>query len=194
MDRKYLILTLVVMMVVIAAAIAAVMFNPAEAKEPTQVNITSDSQQYGGGNVSLVLADLSETPISNQLVNVTIADENGNEIVSDDVKTDSKGEANLDLDLDEGRYIVNVTFAGNENYTGCNATQNLTIEQNVVEAQSSSSSSQPYTYPSGRTDEEIEQAIQEDLRIRAENGIEGEYDYEGARDFYRVMPPDGNMD
>ena len=141
MDRKYLILTLVVMMVVIAAAIAAVMFNPAEAKEPTQVNITSDSQQYEGGNLSLLLTDLNNTPISNQVVNVTITDDDNETVARSTLKTGSEGRAEMLLDLSPGEYLVNVSYGGNENYTGNTTSQNLTVievVQAVVEQPSSS--------------------------------------------------------
>lgn len=41
------------------------------------------------------------------------------------------------MDLKKGKYKVNVTFGGNENYTGNNTTQKLTIkeEEKVVEAE-----------------------------------------------------------
>jgi hypothetical protein len=55
-------------------------------------------------------------------------------VVDDVVKTNSKGKAKLDLDLKKGKYKVNVAYEGNENYTGCNATQKLTVKEKVVEA------------------------------------------------------------
>ena len=67
----------------------------------------------------------------------------------DVVKTDSKGKAQLDLDLKKGEYTVNVTYVGNENYTGNNTSQKLTIEEAVTESvaessSTSSSSSDPF--------------------------------------------------
>ena len=50
------------------------------------------------------------------------------------LKTNSKGKAKLDLDLKKGKYKVNVTYGGNENYTGNNTTQKLTIKEEVVDA------------------------------------------------------------
>ena len=44
--------------------------------------------------------------------------------MDDVVKTNSKGKASLDLDLKKGKYIVNVTYVGNENYTGNNTIRN----------------------------------------------------------------------
>ena len=36
------------------------------------------------------------------------------------------------------KYQVNIIYGGNENYTGCNATQKLTIKENVVKSAESS--------------------------------------------------------
>ena len=65
-------------------------------------------------------------------------------VVDDVVKTNSKGKAKLNLDLKKGKYKVNVSFGGNENYTGSNTTQKLTIKEEVVEAEVEYSS-QPQT-------------------------------------------------
>ena len=58
------------------------------------------------------------------------------------VKTNSKGKAKLDLKLKKGNYKVNVSYGGNENYTGNNTTQKLKIKEKekVVEQQSSTQS------------------------------------------------------
>ena len=42
------------------------------AKEPTKIKITSDNSQDEGGKLSINLADLSENPISKEIVNITI--------------------------------------------------------------------------------------------------------------------------
>lgn len=57
--------------------------------------------------------------------------------------------------MKKGKYVVNVTYGGNENYTGNNTTQKLTIKEEVVEAEptssssDSSSSSSRYVYDEG---------------------------------------------
>ena len=109
MENRNIIIILFVIIVVLAAAVAFVFFNPTAAKEATTIKITSDKEQYEGGELSVKLADLNKTPI------------------------DSKGKAKLDLKLKKGKYTVNVTYGGNENYTGNNTTQKLTIKEKVVE-------------------------------------------------------------
>ena len=78
-----------------------------------------------------------------EIVNITITNKKGKVVVDDVVKTNSKGKAKLDLDLKKGKYKVNVSYGGNENYTGSNTTQKLTIKEEVVEATVEQSSSEP---------------------------------------------------
>ncbi|WP_296790489.1 hypothetical protein [uncultured Methanobrevibacter sp.] len=141
MESKNIIIILIVIIVILAAAIGFAMFNPMHAKEPTKVKITSDKEQYEGGNLSVQLTDLNKTPLSKEVVNITITNSKGKVVVDQVVKTDSKGKAKLDLDLKKGKYNVTVSYGGNENYTGNNTTQKLTIKEEVVEAEPASSSS-----------------------------------------------------
>lgn len=140
MENKNIIIILIVIIVILAAAIGFTMFNPMHAKEPTKVKITSDKEQYEGGELSIQLTDLNKTPISKEVVNITITNSKGKVVVDDVVKTNSKGKAKLDLDLKKGKYNVTVTYGGNENYTGNNTTQKLTIKEEVVKAEPASSS------------------------------------------------------
>ena len=135
MENKNIIIILVVIIVIFAAAIGFSLLNPTSAKDPTKINITSDNEQYGNGNLSAQLTDLNNTPISKQIVNITIKNSKGELVVDDVVKTNSDGKAELNFQLDKGEYTVNVTYGGNENHTGNNTTQNLTIkEEEVVES------------------------------------------------------------
>ena len=154
MENRNIIIILLVIIVILAAAIGFALLNPAIAKEPTKIKITSDKEQYEGGELSIKLTDMNKTPISKEIVNVTVTDSKGKVVVDDVVKTNSKGKANLDLDLKKGKYVVNVTYGGNENYTGNASSQKLTINEEVVEAEVSSTSNDPgafYSRQSMRT-------------------------------------------
>ena len=144
-----IIIALVVIIIVLAAAVGFVLLNPTHAKEPTKIKITSDKSQYEGGNISVKLTNLNGTAISKEIVNITITNNKGKVVVDDVVKTNSKGKANLNLNLKKGKYDVNVTYGGNENYTGNNTTQKLTIkEEEVVEVVSSQSDNSNNQRPS----------------------------------------------
>lgn len=133
MENKNIIIILLVIIVILAAAIGFLLFNPTVAKEPTKIKITSDKEQYEGGKLSIKLTDLNKTPISKEIVNITITNKKGKVVVDDVVKTNSKGNAKIDLDLKKGKYKVIVSYGGNENFTGNNTTQKLTIKEEVVE-------------------------------------------------------------
>ena len=154
MENKNIIIILVIVIVVLAAIIGVMLLNPTTAKKATKIKITSDKEQFEGGELSIKLTDLNKTPISKEMVNITITNKKGKVVVDDVVKTDKKGKAKLDLDLKKGKYTVNVTYGGNENYTGANTTQKLKIKEEVVEAQSTSSSSnvESSSQPSSWTD------------------------------------------
>ena len=164
MENKNLIIILVVIIIVLAAAIGFMALNPMHAKEPTKIKITSDKEQNEGGKLSVQLTDSNKTPLSKEIVNVTI--------------TDSKGKANLDLDLKKGKYNVTVSYGGSENYTGNNTTQKLTIKEKVAQAESGGSSSAssggnslegPETDSLGITREQAE-------RARDVSGVDVKYD------------------
>lgn len=141
MEHKNIIIILIVIIVVLAAAIGFMLLNPTDAKNPSEIKITSDKSQYEDGKLSVKLTDLNGTGISKEIVNITITDKKGKVVVDQVIKTNSKGKASLDLDLKKGKYTVNVTYGGNENYTGNNTSQKLTIKEEAVEAQSVSSGS-----------------------------------------------------
>ena len=143
MENRNIIIILVAVVIVLAVVAGAMFLQSSNAKEPTKIKITSDKEQYEkDSKLSIELKDLNKTPISKGIVNVTITDKKGKVVVDDVVKTNSKGKAKLDLKLKKGKYKVNVTYGGNENYTGNNTTQKLTIKEKekVAKRQYSSAS------------------------------------------------------
>ena len=142
MENKNIIIILVAVVVVLAVVAGVMFMQSGNAKEPTKVKITSDKEQYEGGKLKVQLTDLNKTALSKQKVNVIVKNKKGKAVVNKTVKTNSKGNANLDLDLKKGEYKVNVTYKGNENYTGNNTTQKLKIKEKVKETVSEESSSE----------------------------------------------------
>ena len=131
MENRNIIIILIVIIVVLAAVLGVMFLQSTNAKEPTKLKITSNKTQYEGGELSIKLTDLNKTPISKEIVNITITNSKGKVVVDDVVKTDSKGKAKLNLDLKKGKYNVTVSYGGNENYTGNTTTQKLTIKEEV---------------------------------------------------------------
>lgn len=133
MENKKIIIILMAV-IVILAIVAGIMFLQSTAKEPTKVVITSDKSQYEDGKLSIQLTDLNKTAISKEKVNITITNKKGKIVVNETVETNSKGKADLDLDLKKGKYNVTVTFGGNEKYAENNTSQKLTITEETQES------------------------------------------------------------
>lgn len=133
MENKKIIIILMAV-IVILAIVAGIMFLQSTAKEPTKVVITSDNSQYEGGKLSIQLTDLNKTAISKEKVNITITNKKGKIVVNETVETNSKGKADIDLDLKKGKYNVTVTFGGNEKYAENNTSQKLTITEETQES------------------------------------------------------------
>ena len=126
-DKKLLIICISVILVV--AIIAAAFVAYSNMKEDSKIAITSNKTLYNGSSLSIKLTDLNKTPISNGIINVTITDKNGKEVIKETIKSNSKGIAKLKLKLKKGKYTVNASFEGNDNYTGNSSTQKLTIKE-----------------------------------------------------------------
>ncbi len=163
MEKNNIIIILLVIIVILAAVLGVMLLNSATAKKPTKLKITSDNEQYEDGELSIQLTDLNNTPISKEIVNITITNGNGEKVVDDVVKTDSNGKARLNLDLNKGKYNVTVSYSGNENYTGNKTTQKLTIKEEVVEATVEPTSSEPQYFSD--TGEPISEADYNTLQV-----------------------------
>ena len=142
MESKNIIIILIVIIVILAAAIGFMVLKPMHAKEPTKIKVDSNKTLYEGENLSVKLTDLNKTPLSKQKVNITVKNSKGKVVANKTVKTNDKGKAKLDLNLKKGKYHVSVSYDGNENYTGNNTTQKLTIKEKVKETVSESNTGQ----------------------------------------------------
>ena len=131
MENRNVIIILVAVVIVLAVVAGAMFLQSSHAKEPTKVKITSDKKQFEGGKLKLQLTGLNKTALSKQKVNIIVKNKKGKVVVNETVKTNSKGNAKLDLDLKKGKYSVNAFYKGDENHTGNNTTQKLTIKEKV---------------------------------------------------------------
>lgn len=149
MDRqKIIILALIVIVAILLVAVFSMI--PSSTKQDSEITFKNNSTLAKGDSLNITLTDANGTALVNQTVNITIADSDNTENYHSAV-TNENGTAVLKLDNGAGNYTVTVSYAGDEKYNQCNATEKITIEE-VVETQTSSSfdsSSSSSNYDSG---------------------------------------------
>lgn len=149
MENRNIIIILLVIIVILAVVAGVMFLQSVNVKKPCKIKITSDKEQYEGGKLSVQLTDLNKTPLSKEIVNIIITNSKGKVVVDDVVKTNSRGKVKLDLDLEKGKYNVNVSYEGNENFTGNGTTEELIVNEKMdktqlISSNSKSPSSTPY--------------------------------------------------
>ena len=128
MENKNIIIILLVIIVILASIIGIMFLNTLNAKEPTKLKITNNKTLTEDDSLSIKLTDLNGTPIVNQTINVSIMDKDGT-VDYKSVVTNEKGKANLKLNKDPGKYSVNCTYEGNDNYTNSSAFKKIEIKE-----------------------------------------------------------------
>ena len=148
MENKNIIIILLIVVVIIAAAIGVMLLSPFDSKEDTKLTITSNKTLHEGDKLKVKLTDINGTKISNETINITITDSKGvNSHYS--VVTNSKGVGTLKLDKSPGKYTVNCTYGGNENYTGNSTSKKIKIEEVVEQTQVTEQASSASSSSSG---------------------------------------------
>lgn len=140
MEKKDKIIIVGLVILIVALLIGLVVMMQAPTKQDTKLTIKSKSTLFEGDKLKVKLTDLNGTPIKGETVNISITDKKGTTDYHS-VVTDKKGVGTLKLEKSSGRYTVNCTYGGNDNYTGDNTSQKLKIKEKVVETEQVSSSS-----------------------------------------------------
>ena len=106
-------------------------------KQDTKLTFESNSTLTEGDSLEIKLTNDNGRAIENQIVNVTITDKDGSSDYQS-VGTNDYGVGYIIILKDPAKYDVTISYAGNDKYAGCNATKEITVEGNVVEATVSS--------------------------------------------------------
>ena len=138
MENNRIIIALLIVIIVLLVVLGIFLINPADAKIGTELVATSNNTLSDRDCFSIALTDVNGTPLANQSVDIIIADANGAENPQN-ITTDDMGNGILELNgLTPGNYTFNVTYGGNDNYSGCNLTQKIQIKEAVQETSSQS--------------------------------------------------------
>ena len=136
MENKHIIiLVLIVIIVALLVGIFATMQHTN--KQDTNLTFKCNSTIKDGDSIKIQLTDANESAIANQTVNVTITDKDKSSDYHS-VETNDQGIGTLNIDKNSGNYTITITYAGNDNYAGCNATKEITIEEEVTQTQETS--------------------------------------------------------
>lgn len=139
MEGKHKIIILVLIIIIVALLAGILISMPNLNKQDSNLTFESKTTLIEGDYLQIKLTDANGTALANQTVNVTITDkDNSNSYYS--VVTDDDGIGKLKLDKDAGNYIVALNYGGNGNYKGCNASEQITIEEDIADAEVTSSS------------------------------------------------------
>ena len=131
MNIKNLILVIAIIAVVVCACVFLISIVP-HPKADSKMVMTSNDTLTEGDNFTVKLTDLNGTPLANQKINVTIVSgRNGS--VQKTLVSDANGEVGFEVDTSAiGNCAVMVKYVGNDEFNGCNLTENVRIEQKVV--------------------------------------------------------------
>ena len=131
MDKnKWIIVALIIVIIALIIGLAAMMQAPT--KEDVKLTIKNKKVIDEGESIKIQLTDMNGTPIKGQAVNISVTDKEGTTDYHS-VVTNENGVGKLKLDKSPGKYTVNCTYGGNENYTA-NST-NQTLNYSVKELQ-----------------------------------------------------------
>lgn len=134
MDRKKLII-LGILAVIVAVAIWFMYFSPFEsAADSSLINILGDGTIGENGTVYAKLTNDDNVALKDKEVHITVKNSKGSVVFEDSAKTYVNGVVNFKLtNVSAGKYDVNITFEGDENFTSCSVSQELKIKAGEVE-------------------------------------------------------------
>ena len=139
MEGKHKIIILALIIIIAALLAGRLISMPGLNKQDSSLTFESKTTLTEGDYLQIKLTDGHATALANQTINVTITDkDNANSYYS--VVTDDNGIGKLKLDKDAGNYVATLSYGGNGNYNGCNAREQITIEEDIAEAEVTSSS------------------------------------------------------
>ncbi len=126
------ILLVVAIIVVVIIAFTFLVNHQAHPKQDTKAVITNGTNLTEGQNVTVKLMDSNGKPLSGQSISVTVIGNKGG-YNQKNLTTDKYGEANITVDNRTiGSCAVKVQYDGNDQYSGCNFTDNIVVNKKPV--------------------------------------------------------------
>lgn len=138
-NNHIIILLLILIIAILAIALGAILLQDM-GKEECSLKISCNETMHNGEKITVKLTDLNKTPLKNQTVKIKL--KSGNKTSEYNLTTNSKGKATLKLnDLDDGKYVVNCSFDGNNHYKQTSSKKKFIYDSEVTATAGASSES-----------------------------------------------------
>ena len=127
-------------LVVVAAVLGLFMIFPSDEgiDKTSNIEILGNGTIGVNGTLNVKLSSGDGVALKDKTVHVSVKDQDGNVVFEDSAQTRVNGVANIRIsDVSAGEYEVNVTFDGDNNYTGSSIVKKLIIDEGVVEEDTS---------------------------------------------------------
>lgn len=129
MENKIIIIILLIVIIFLAASLGIMFLQFSNAKELTTIEINQTELTTDDNIFSVNVTDSKGNLLSDVEVNLTIKDSNGKVIVDEEVPLNSGNSTTFDFDLEKGKYVVDVNYNGNKEYSKSHVSYNLNIDK-----------------------------------------------------------------
>ena len=126
MDKKELVITGII--VIIAVVAAGIIFAPSTSGQYTSIDILNKGDLGHNSTIYVKLTDGNKASLTNKTIHIKLTDDKNNVVYEESVKTHATGVAMAKLsNVSAGTYNLEVSFDGDENYTGCSISQKVKV-------------------------------------------------------------------
>lgn len=130
MEKNKIIIIALLCVIIALLIVMAIMFSPLMAKDASNLAI-DDKEINEGDSLVVKLSDANGNPLSNETINIKLTDKEG-KTIDEDVTTNSKGHANLNI-REAGDYSVVCSFNGNNQFSSTSTAGNVTVKKATTE-------------------------------------------------------------
>ena len=199
MNRNIIIVLIIIFLVILGGLLV---FSQNTAKSDTQITFSGNTSLKNGDSINFTLKDAQGNALANQ--NISILFEGNGNVEKYSIITDSQGKGSLVLNNEgSGNYTISVSFAGDDKYNSCSATQKITVgEQNTANndysssdsaSQSTSDSSYSSSSSSSNVNYDSELNVNYDSNGRVVGGQSDGASYEELKNNQPQVDEDGNL-
>ena len=131
MDKKEFIIAGIV--VIIAVMATGIIFAPDTDGKSTTIDVLNKGDLGENSTIYIKLTDDDKTALSGKTVQIKLTNDKNEVVYDESAETHATGVAIAQMNnLSAGKYTLNVTYAGDGNYTGSSISQEITVKEGYV--------------------------------------------------------------